>query len=326
MAFRMEPAARASSAVTIVDAFDALEDPIRSLGKVRTRRPVLHHRIRRQPRPPRRSVLGPGRRGRDLGRSQSRFSLIDGIAPESSQPTRRVVPHADVAAIAAAIAALNPASTGGTLIVVESVYSMDGDLAPLDELAEVCEAGGAALIVDEAHATGLYGPTGGGRVQGSLRNRVFATIHPCGKALGLAGAFVVGSVALRELQINRARPFIYSTAPPPFLAAGLLAAMNRIRTDPALRQRPHTLAHRLRARLPARLMTEPNGSPIIPLHVGTVERACALATDLQAKGWDARAIRPPTVPPGTCRVRLVVHANLDEAQIDQLAHDIEALT
>lgn len=248
--------------------------------------------------------------------SLNHASLIDGA--RLSQARKVVVPHGDVAAAARAI-------DGPAWVVVESVYSMDGDLAPLVEYADLCQKTGARLIVDEAHATGLYGEEGQGRVAAlGLSERVFATVHPCGKAVGMAGAFVCGSRELVDWLVNAARSFVFSTAPPPFLAAGLAAAIGVLRADPALRERPLRLADRLRARLLGRVDTGRSESAIVPLVVGDEESALTLAERLRGRGWEVRAIRPPTVPPGACRVRVVVHAALGEAQIDQLAADILA--
>ncbi|MEM6929035.1 MAG: aminotransferase class I/II-fold pyridoxal phosphate-dependent enzyme, partial [Myxococcota bacterium] len=207
-------------------------------------------------------------------------SLID--AMRLSRAERRIVPHRDVDAVARAIDRDRP-----TVVVVESVYSMDGDLAPLAELASVCVDRGSALVVDEAHATGMYGPEGAGRVaEAGIRDAVLATVHPCGKALASAGAFVVGSTALRDLQLQRARSLIYSTAPPPWLVATLTAVLERVRTDEPLRRRPRVLAERLRRRLAGVARVGGDDSPIVPVIVGSVEAAEHLADGLRARGWD----------------------------------------
>ncbi|MBX2798378.1 MAG: 8-amino-7-oxononanoate synthase [Myxococcales bacterium] len=247
-------------------------------------------------------------------------SLIDAVRLTKAE--RRVVPHLDLAAYDRAIEAGRP-----TVVVVESVYSMDGTLAPLQQLAALCQARGARLVVDEAHATGLYGPTGAGRIEAQrVRDQVFASVHTAGKALGVSGAFVVGSAALMQLQLHDARAFVFSTAPPPFLTAGLHAALDRIRDHAELRARPVALAERLRAALAGRADVRGAGSPIVPVVVGTPEAAGALSSGLLERGWDARAIRPPTVPVGTSRVRLVMRAGLTEAQVDTLAaHILELL-
>lgn len=263
------------------------------------------------------ALIEPG--DRVVSDALNHASLIDGL--RLTRAERHVVPHLDLDAVASALQGDRP-----TWVVVESVYSMDGDLAPLAELADLCARRGAALIVDEAHATGLYGPTGAGRIEAlGLRDAVFASVHTAGKALGCAGAFVVSSEPVRELQIQRARSFVFSTAPPPFLCAGLLAAIERVQEEPALRARPRELAARLRVQLQGHAEIPGGDSPIVPVVVGSVARAQGLAEGLAERGWDARPIRPPTVPEGTCRVRLVMHAGLTEAQVDQLASDVRGV-
>ena len=242
-------------------------------------------------------------------------SLID--AMRLTRAERRIVPHGDVDAVNRAIDPERP-----TVVVVESVYSMDGDLAPLDDLASLCADRTAALIVDEAHATGMYGPEGAGRIaELGLRDAVLATVHPCGKALAAAGGFVVGSERLRDVQLQRARSMIYSTAPSPLVVAALGAILDRIRNDAALRRRPRQLAARLRNRLTGLADTIVGGgdSPIVPLIVGSVDRALYLSERLSEQGWDARAIRPPTVPEGASRVRIVLRADLTDHDVDDLA-------
>lgn len=246
-------------------------------------------------------------------------SLIDGL--RLTRAERVVVPHLDLAAYAHALEA---AAGRPTWVVVESVYSMDGDRAPLPQLVALCRAHGASIIVDEAHATGLLGPTGAGWIEATgTRDGVFASVHTAGKALGQSGAFVCGSAAMVDWLVQKSRPFVFSTAPAPFLASGLRAAMNLVQDDPGRRARPAALGRRLRAALTG-IDTGTSDTWIVPVHVGSPERATRLQSELQAAGWDARAIRPPTVPQGTSRVRLVLHAALEDAQVDQLAADVRA--
>ena len=247
-------------------------------------------------------------------------SLIDGIRLSGAR--RAIVPHGDLDGAAEALAAPRD---GDAWVVIESVYSMDGDAADLRGWAALCDRFGAHLIVDEAHATGLYGPTGEGRVVAEgLRDAVFATVHTCGKALGLAGAVVVGSPDLVDWLTNRARPFVFSTAPPPFLADGLLAAVGVVRADPTLRGRPQRVADRLRAALAGVADTGPSTTHLVPVITGTSSAAMALMDGLAARGWDARAVRPPTVPDGSARVRIVAHADLSDDDTDALAADLRA--
>jgi 8-amino-7-oxononanoate synthase len=236
------------------------------------------------------------------------------------------VPHGDVDAIAEAL--LTP-GVRRRFVVVEAVYSMDGTRAPLEAIAALCEAHDAGLIVDEAHATGMWGPRGAGLTSVlSRRASLLATVHPCGKALGGAGAFVAGSRALRDWLIQRARPFVFSTALPPYVALGLDAALDVIAAEPALRRRPLALADALRTRLHAPASggvpvdTGGSASAIVPVITGDPASALRLQAGLAERGWHARAIRPPTVPAGTCRVRLVLRAPLREAQVEALAADV----
>lgn len=247
-------------------------------------------------------------------------SLIDGI--RLSKASRRIVDHADPHAFDEALAELPP--DGRRLVVAESVFSMDGDLPDLEALAEVCARRDALLVVDEAHATGLFGPDGGGRVaELGLGDRVLATIHTGGKALGVGGAWVAGDRVLTEHLVNHARTFIYTTAPVPALPAALDAALDRRAVDQPLVDALHARASRLRGRLhDAGLDLAGSASPIVPVVLGGSDRTMAVAADLRARGWDVRGIRPPTVPEGTARLRVTVRAPLDDEQLDRFADDL----
>jgi 8-amino-7-oxononanoate synthase len=188
---------------------------------------------------------------------------------------------------------------------------MDGDFAPLRALA----ATGANLIVDEAHAVGIFGETGSGLIEGD----VFLSVNPCGKALGVAGAFVCGPAWAIEYMVQRARPFIFSTAPPPAVAAALDASLDIIAAEPERRTRLRHLARYVR-----QLLSLPESdSPILPVIIGDNDRAVALAEALQRDGFDIRAIRPPTVPAGTARLRISINCSLTEAILDRFAASLE---
>lgn len=245
-------------------------------------------------------------------------SLIDAMRLSGCE--RRIVEHLDLEAYEGALKAL---SGRRTFVVVESLYSMDGDLSPLVELSGLCEEFGAHLIVDEAHATALFGPSGQGRVCAeSVRPKVFASIHTCSKGIGLSGAFVCGSSLLKEVMINRARSFIYSTAAPPFLLAGIDRAMEIIRGDDGLRKRPLKLGQRLRDNLAGVVETGNSQSHIVPLILGEERRAVRVAQALRERGWDVYPIRPPTVPDGESRIRVVMHAGLSEQAVDDFSRDV----
>jgi 8-amino-7-oxononanoate synthase len=193
----------------------------------------------------------------------------------------------------------------GIFIAVESVYSMDGDLAPLAELDGIAKRYEASLIVDEAHATGIFGPRGRGLGEG-MAGPHWISLHTCGKALGVAGALVCAGSETVDYLINRARPFIYSTAPPPMLAAAVERALQLVDEEPWRRERLLELAPLLhRAINPGR---EFPGSQIVPVILGDEARALEAARGLSERGFDVRAIRPPTVPDGTSRLRLSVNA------------------
>lgn len=261
------------------------------------------------------ALVGP--QDRVLSDELNHASLIDAI--RLARPAVRVVfPHLEVDAVASALAESHPG--GRTFLITESLFSMDGDLAPLDRYAELTAATGAELIVDEAHATGLYGARGAGRVEAlGLTGRVTAVVSTFGKSLGLAGAAVTGPRVVIETLINRARPFIFTTAVPPIFVAALDTALDLVIAEPWRRTRALALAERLRAGLcAAGADTRGEASPIVPLWVGGNEAALALSRGLAARGFDARAVRPPTVPAGTARLRLSVHADHTEDEIDAL--------
>ena len=237
-------------------------------------------------------------------------SLIDGA--RLSRARRVVFPHNDVGALARLLR--EDAGAGRKFVVVESLFSMDGDPAPLAEYAALCRAAGAELIVDEAHAVGVYGECGRG-----LAGEVFVSINTAGKALGVSGAFVAGPADAIEYLIQRARPFIFSTAPPPAIAAALEASLEAIADEPERRERLLERARYLRERLGL-----DGDSPIIPIIIGENERAVAVARELQAAGFDVRAIRPPTVPVGTSRLRVTVNEGLSEEVLDRFVEALAA--
>jgi 8-amino-7-oxononanoate synthase len=203
------------------------------------------------------------------------------------------------------------------LLAVESVYSMDGDLAPLQSLLELTNRYGATLVIDEAHATGIFGARGRGLAEALPKENIIC-IHTCGKSLGVSGALVCASSLVIDYLINKARPFIYSTAPPAFLAATVQRALELVDEEPWRRKRLLDLAALARKSLPG-VEPVPSGSQIIPVILGEAERALRVAQALQRAGFDVRAIRPPTVPEGTSRLRVSIHADHSESEISALA-------
>jgi 8-amino-7-oxononanoate synthase len=244
-------------------------------------------------------------------------SLIDGI--RLSPAGRVIFPHNDVTALAQLIDATP--CTGLRFIVVESLFSMDGDEAPLEEYARLCRATGATLIVDEAHAVGICGERGTGLIeQAGAADQVLVSINTAGKALGVGGAFVAGPDWAIEYLVQRARPFVFSTALPPAMAHALMASLDVIRDEPDRRERLRAHAVHLRSRLRSGGIEVGAGSShIVPVHIGANAAALAVAAAMQAEGFDIRAIRPPTVPPGTARLRLSVNVGVDTSLLDECA-------
>ncbi|MGH9414726.1 MAG: biotin synthase BioB [Terriglobales bacterium] len=254
-------------------------------------------------------------------------SLIEGI--RASAARRVLVPHADVEALEERLRRYPAVGQQRRWVIVESVYSMDGDYAPLEAIAALCAAHNAALIVDEAHALGMYGPEGAGRVAAGgelVQAMAAAVLHPCGKAMGASGAVVTGSRRLIEHLVNHSRSFIYSTAPTPLLAVQLAAAVNVVRREPQRRQQVIERAQQIRTELTAAGIAAAGApsSPIIPVICGSDEAALRLEAALAAEGLDVRAIRPPTVPEGTARLRITAHASQGAAACSRLVRVLAA--
>lgn len=204
---------------------------------------------------------------------------------------------------------------GRPWIAVESLYSMDGDRAPLSALADLAAQHGGFLVVDEAHATGVFGPGGRGlAVELEGRGNVVA-LHTCGKALGLSGALLSLPAVLADYLVNRARGFIYSTAPSPLMAAAVREALRIVADEPWRRLRLAELVNFAGEELRSRLGVTPSGSQILPVMIGDNARSLRVAAHLREGGFDVRAIRPPTVPEGTARLRIAITLNVDESQI-----------
>jgi 8-amino-7-oxononanoate synthase len=205
---------------------------------------------------------------------------------------------------------LRRAGGRGSLIVTDGVFSMDGDLAPLAELSILAGRHRCRLMVDEAHATGCLGPGGRGSVAAAgLIGEVDVIVGTLGKALGGYGAYVCGSADLTDFLVNSARPFIFSTAPPPPAVAAASAALELLEERPKRVEKLRANAAALRSGLRDEGL-DPAGSEtqIVPLVIGEADDAMALCERLLQEGLFAQAIRPPTVPPGTCRLRLTVMA------------------
>ncbi len=212
---------------------------------------------------------------------------------------------------------------GRVWIAVESLYSMDGDRAPLAALAEVAARHDAMLLIDEAHATGVLGPEGRGLSAGLEGSDSVIGLHTCGKALGASGALVTCSASIRDFMINRARAFIYATAPSPVIAAVVRRSLALMVEQP---ERQAALAKRVTfasAQLETLCGMPASGSHILPVIIGSDAAAVSLARAMRLAGYDIRAIRPPTVPEGTARLRITLTLNTDETTIATM---LETLT
>ena len=204
------------------------------------------------------------------------------------------------------------------LIVTESVFSMDGDVAPLREMVELAERHGAMVMVDEAHATGVRGPNGAGVVaELGLGDRVLVQMGTLGKALGAFGAYVAGSARLRELLINRARSFIFTTSLPPVVMAMAAASVELVEKEPARRCALQRNTAKLRDGLQQVGCTVAGSTQIIPVIVGEEQPCMDLAARLLESGFYVQGIRPPTVPPGTSRLRVTTMATHTAEQMEQ---------
>lgn len=241
-------------------------------------------------------------------------SLID--AARLSRAHVQVHAHLDLDELGTRLARARGARR--RLVLVESIFSMDGDAAPLEALDELCARHEAWLVVDEAHALGLVGPQGRGlaaELAARPESRIAARVVTGGKALGVGGAFVVGSKALRATLVNRARAFVFTTAVVPALAGALVAAIEECAR--AERERARALA--LAASLAQRLARPAPAGAIVPVPAGTPERTLDLTRRLAARGLWVPAVRPPTVPEHGSRLRVVCHAFNTESELDELA-------
>jgi len=250
-------------------------------------------------------------------------SLIDGMRLSGARKV--IYPHLDLGALEESLRQ-DAGAPWRRLIVTESVFSMNGDVAPLREMAALAEKYGAAMLVDEAHATGVHGPEGRGLAVGNaVLQDVLATIHTCGKALASAGAFVCGPAVLKEHLINHARTFIYSTALPPYFAEQIRAALALARGMESERQVLLKRARRMiRALRSEGFDTAGSASQIVPVVLGNNEDTLQAAGHLQREGFAVRAIRPPTVPEGRARLRLSLTVHIAEEELMRLAKCLTA--
>ena len=244
-------------------------------------------------------------------------SLIDGARLSGAR--FKVFPHNDVEKLASVLAKI---SSGKKLVLTESVFSMDGDVAPLDELVSCCEQNDAILLIDEAHALGVYGSGRGLVAEKNLANKIDVVVGTLSKALGSQGGFVAGKKSLIEFLVNRARSFIYTTGINPASVCAAIAAIDNLTSEVSRVKKLWENVKLFRdaiKELP--LIGE---GPICPIIIGSSDKALALSKMLYEAGYLAPAIRPPTVPNNTARIRVTISAAHSKEQIEDLAKFIIA--
>jgi 8-amino-7-oxononanoate synthase len=243
-------------------------------------------------------------------------SLIDGVRLSRAQVVR--YPHADLDFLGRALA---DSRARGKLIVTDGVFSMDGDIAPLPAMLDLCERNDAWLLVDDAHGFGVIGPEGrGSPAHFRLRSPRIVYVGTLGKAAGVSGAFVAGAAEVIETVLQRARTYIYSTAAPALLAAAVEASLELIRKEEWRRERLRYLIDALKVALRgADAPLAPSDTPIQPLMIGANSEAVAVSAALRERGILVPAIRPPTVPEGTARLRISLSAAHSEGDVARLA-------
>ncbi len=238
----------------------------------------------------------------------------------------RAAAHNDPQAFDDAITAWRLAGgTGRVWIAVESLYSMDGDCAPLGDLANVAARHDAALVIDEAHATGVFGARGAGLAHGLAGQPNVITLHTCGKALGCEGALICGPRVAIDFLVNRARPFIFSTAPSPLIAHMVRRALALVAVHDDWREDLFARVAEARRLLAPRLGAVPSETQILPVIIGEDARTMRIAAALQRQGFDIRGIRPPTVPQGTARLRISITRNVTKGDIGALSESLDRI-
>ncbi|MBO9534983.1 MAG: 8-amino-7-oxononanoate synthase [Solirubrobacteraceae bacterium] len=232
--------------------------------------------------------------------------------------------HNDLEHLAWGLREKTPRNAGRPLIVTDSVFSMDGDIAPLEGIADLAQRFDARTIVDEAHATGCIGPNGRGAVAAAgLEQEIDAIVGTLGKALGAYGAFVAGSNELMRYLVNAARPLIFSTAPAPPIVAGALAALELLEQSPERVERLQANARTLHGALQAEGFAMPDDpSHILPIMVGDATTTMNVTESLLERRVFAQGIRPPTVPEGTSRLRVTVSASHTPQELRKAAQAI----
>lgn len=261
------------------------------------------------------ALLAPG--GTVLSDERNHASLVDGM--RATRARRVIFRHRDLCDLERALR--HDRGAGRCVIITDAIFSMTGEAAPLREIVALAEAHGAIVVVDEAHAGGVVGPRGAGLCAAlGLESRVAARVVTGGKALGGSGAWIAGSRALIEIVLQYGRPFLFTTAPSPPTAAALACAVELMEELEPRRTALRERADHLRRALAERKIAFSGGdSPIVFVKLGSPAWALEAAARIGARGFDVRAVRPPTVPRGESGLRIVVHAGHAVAEIDALA-------
>ncbi len=256
--------------------------------------------------------------------SANHASIIDGLRLAGARKV--IFPHLDMDLLERELRK-DFSGVAQKFIVTESIFSMDGDRAPIADLLALAERYGAELIIDEAHATGVVGPQGKGLVAAAgLADRVLVTVHPCGKALAGVGCFVCCSKKLKQYLVNNARNFIFSTALPPYMAAQMRAAIRVVASADRERNDLAVLSAFLRRKLrEADFAIGRGDTQIVPVFLGDHERAVRVSVLLDEAGFGVRPIRPPSVPVGTSRLRLSLNAKLSAALLSRFMDALIAI-
>lgn len=257
-----------------------------------------------------------------VGDKLNHASIIDGC--RLSGATFRIYPHKDVSQLES----LLQRSSGyrRKLVVTDSVFSMDGDTAPLTEIAGIAKKYDAILMVDDAHATGVFGKQGKGLIEHySLEGKIDIVMGSFSKAIGSVGGFIAGSKPLIDFLKNKARPFIYTTALPPAVCAASLTGLTLIQEDASLINRLWKNIACLKSQLSKFMNTITIGSPIVPIILGSAEETLSASQKLYHYGIQIPAIRPPTVPPDTSRLRISIMATHNEYDIKRLTETLQLI-
>jgi len=270
----------------------------------------------------------PSRRGAIVIDERVHASIKEGV--RASLAKKYIAKHNDLQGFENAIKRARVEGAQDVWVAIESLYSMDGDFAPVDQLLEICKNNDARLVVDEAHAVGVWGDFGRGLLNSAaVQAGVAMAIYPCGKAIGSQGAIITGAKEDIDCLINSARPFIYSTAPSPIIAVGIRKSLKVIDSEPWRRE-----ALKLKSREAAELIRNSrhgyrlgySGSQILSLIVGSNQAASECARKLSDRGFRIKEVRPPTVPNGTARLRISITVKLSSSSIKNFANALQEIS